>query len=311
MGESASSPALFAPGESRKSRAGLVAGIAVAAAVLVAGALYVTKDRWSGAKPPALVPAPATESAASLSAPAVPSPLPPAVEPAKIVDAKAVEAEARRLTAEREKALREISARQAGTAGKPATASAQAPAAVGLAPAASAEPPRPIEVPVPSPKPVEPAAEPSIGRAAEPRPAEPVAEPASKPPPPPPAEVSVPDRPPVIPAASSAPVKEGDIVGPGEGVVEPRLVRLGAMGSLPSQARQIRRGTDGSIGTPFLMALVDERGVIQEVRVLKPSSYKFVDDAAVRALKGATILPATKDGVKVKMWKTFPITVKP
>ena len=59
------------------------------------------------------------------------------------------------------------------------------------------------------------------------------------------------------------------------------------------------------------MALVDERGAVQEVRVLKPSSYKFVDDAAVRALKGATIQPATKDGVKVKMWKTFPISVKP
>jgi eukaryotic-like serine/threonine-protein kinase len=312
VGESAAAPALVAAGESRKSRTGLVAGIGVAAAVLVAGALYVTKDRWSGAKQPVLVPAPTTESATAArlsAASAVPSPLPPAVEPVKVVDPKAVEAEVRRLSAEREKALREAAAKQAGTAGKPATASA--PAVIGLAPGKPAEPPRANEVPVASPKPVEPSAEPSIALAPESRPAEPVAEPASKSAPPPPAEISVPDKPPVIPAASSAPVKEGDIVGPGEGVVEPRLVHLGVMSSLPAQARQIRRGGDGSIGTPFLMALVDERGVVQEIRVIKPSNYKFVDEAAVRALKGATILPATKDGVKVKMWKTFPISVKP
>ncbi len=312
VGESAAAPALIAAGETRKSRAGLVGGISVAAAVLVAGALFVTKDRWSGAKLPPVVPAPKTESAtaASLSAAsAVPSLL-PAAEPAKVVDPKAVEAEARRLAAERERALREAS-RQAGAAGKPATVSVPAPAVVGLAPVKPAEPPRAGEVPVASPRPVEPSAEPSIASAPESRPPEPVAEPASKTAPPPPVEVSVPEKPPVIPAASNAPVKEGDVVGPGEGVVEPRLVHLGAMSSLPAQARQIRRGADGSIGTPFLMALVDERGVVQEVRVVKPSNYKFVDEAAVHALKGATILPATKDGVKVKMWKTFPISVKP
>ena len=115
----------------------------------------------------------------------------------------------------------------------------------------------------------------------------------------------------MVPAASNAPVSEGDLVGPGEGVLEPRLVRLGGMGNLPLQARQIKRAADGSIGTPFLMALVDERGVVRDIRVVKPSSYKFVDEAAMRSLKGATIQPATKDGVKVKMWKTFPITVKP
>ena len=317
VGERTSAPALFAVGESRKSRAGLVAGIGVAAAVLVAGALYVTRDRWSGAKPPVAGPVPTTQpvTAESLAAaPAAPSPPPAAVEPAKIVDPKAVAAEARRLAAEREKASREAAARQAGTADKPATVSAPTPAAAGLAPVKPAEPPQANEAIVAPavPKPVEPAPVPTAAaREPEPETALPAAEPTSKPAPPPPAEVSVPDTPPVVPAASSAPVKEGDLVGPGEGVVEPRLVRLGALGSLPAQARQIRRGIDGSIGTPFLMALVDERGVVQDVRVIRPSSYKFVDEAAVHAVKGATILPATKDGVKVKMWKTFPIAVKP
>jgi len=300
VGESAAAPALPAAGESKKSRAGLVAGIGIAAAVLVVGALFVTKDRWSGAKPPVTAPAPKTEAPAA-SAPSaasvVPAPALPAAEPAKIVDPKAVDAEARRLGAEREKAPRDAAAKQLAMAGKPATASAQAPAVVGLAPVKPAEPPRAggaSSASVPAPKSVEPSSA-TVVRAPEPRPA----------------EISVPDKPLMVPAASNAPVSEGDLVGPGEGVLEPRLVRLGGMGNLPPQARQIKRAADGSIGTPFLMALVDERGVVRDIRVVKPSSYKFVDEAAMRSLKGATIQPATKDGVKVKMWKTFSLTVKP
>ena len=309
VGESAA--VLPAAGESRKSRTGLVAGIGLAAVALVAGGLYVTKDRWSGTGPPVTASVPKTESAAANAASAPPSaPEPAMLEPAKVVDPRAVEAEARRLGAEREKAIREA-AKQPGTAGKPATASVPPSAVVGLAPVKVAEPPRPSEVPAAALKGPESASTAvPVPPAPEPKPAETVAE-APKSAAPPPVEVSVPDKAPVIPVASSAPVKEGDLVGPGEGVVEPRLVRLGNMNNLPVQARQVKRGADGSIGMPFLMALVDERGAVQEVRVLKPSSYKFVDDAAVRSLKGATIQPATKDGVKVKMWKTFPITVKP
>jgi len=315
VGESVAA-SLVAAGESKKSRTGLVVGIGIAAVVLVAAALFVMKDRWSGAKPPVAAPAPTTEApaaSASTAASVAPSPAPPLPEPVKIVDPKAVEAEARRLAAEREKALRDATAKQLATAGKAATASTQTSVAVGLAPVKPAEPPRAGDTgtaPVPAPKSVEPSTA-TIVRAPESQPAEAAAETAPRPTLPPPAEVSVPDRPPVIPAASSAPVAEGDLVGPGEGVSDPRLVRLGGMGNLPPQARQIARAADGSIGTPFLMALVDERGAILEIRVIKPSKYKFVDEAAVRSLKGATIQPATKDGVKVKMWKTFPITVKP
>ncbi|MFI5119664.1 MAG: protein kinase [Thermoanaerobaculia bacterium] len=314
VAESAAPHALPAAGESRKSRAGLVAGIGLAAAVLVAGGLFVTKDRWSGAKPPVTVPEPKAEApaaSASSAAPVAPSPALPTAEPAKVVDPKAVEAEARRLGAEREKAQREAAGKQLATAGKPA--SAPAPPVVGLAPAKPAEPPRAADAgtaSAPAPQPAEPSSA-TVVRAPEVRPAETAAEMAPRPTLPPPAEISIPDKPPAIPAASNAPLSEGDLVGPGEGVVEPRLVRLGGMGNLPPQARQISRAADGSIGTSFLMALVDERGAVLEVRVVKPSSYKFVDEAAVRSLKGATIQPATKDGLKVKMWKTFPITVKP
>ena len=101
-------------------------------------------------------------------------------------------------------------------------------------------------------------------------------------------------------------------MGEGDGVIPPKLIQLGAYGALPSQAREIaRRSGDAGLGTPFLMALVGPRGTVEEVRIIKPSAYKFVDDAAVKALKSARIEPATKDGVKVRMWKTFRITVKP
>lgn len=311
VGESAA--ALPAAGESRKNRTGLVAAIGLAAAALIAGGLFITKDRWSGAPS---APGPKTEpvaASASSALPAAPVPTaepgPALPEPAKIVDPKAVEAEARRLAAERERAMRDA-AKLPGTAAKPATASAPPAAVVGLAPVKVAEPPRPAEIPTAVAK--APESAPTAGavvRAPEAKTAEAVAEAPKTAPLP--VEAAVPEKAPAIPAPSSAPAVEGDLVGPGEGVVEPRLVRLGSMSNLPVQARQITRGADGSIGTPFLMALVDERGVVRDIRVIKPSSYKFVDEAAARSLKSATILPATKDGVKVKMWKTFPITVKP
>jgi TonB family protein len=58
------------------------------------------------------------------------------------------------------------------------------------------------------------------------------------------------------------------------------------------------------------MALVDERGKVNETRVVRSSGNKLADDAAVAALRGAQVEPATKGGVRVKMWKTFSITVK-
>ena len=283
-----------AAGDSKRSRTGLIAGIGLAAAALVGVALFMTKDRWLGPKAAPPPPAPKTETAAPAPATAAPAPA-PAVEAPKIVDSKAVEAEVRRQAAEREKASKDAAARQAAAKG------GAAPAPLTLQPAKTAgEPPK--DAAVKAPEPIAVAAPPVATAAPKPEPV--VAAPV-------PTEVSVPEKAPVVPAASNAPVREGDLVGPGEGIVEPKLVRLGEMRGMPPQARQISRASDGSIGTPVLMALVDETGAVVETRIIRPSSYKFVDEAALRALKGATIQPATKDGVKVKMWKTFPIAVRP
>ncbi|MBK9063758.1 MAG: protein kinase [Acidobacteria bacterium] len=288
-----------AAGESKGSRTGLVAGIGLAAAALVGVALFMTKDRWSGPKAAPPAPAPKTEvSAPAPETASAPAPA-PAAEGPRVVDPKAVEAEARRLAAEREKAATAAKAASAKTGAAPA------PAVLTLQPKTVAEAPKEAAVKAPEPLPVAapPVVAPPVVAAA------PKQEPAAAAPVP--TEVSAPEKAPVIPAATTAPVKEGELVGPGEGVVEPRLVRLGPMSGLPMQARQVKRTPDGSIGTPVIMALVDERGVVVETRLIRPSSYKFADDAAARALKGATIEPATKDGVKVKMWKTFPIAVRP
>jgi hypothetical protein len=50
---------------------------------------------------------------------------------------------------------------------------------------------------------------------------------------------------------------------------------------------------------------------VTDTRIVRKSAYEFVDEAALVALKGSQIQPATKGGVRVKMWKTFAITVRP
>ncbi len=124
--------------------------------------------------------------------------------------------------------------------------------------------------------------------------------------------MTAPPPPALAPAAAPSPIGEGDLVGPGEDVVDPKVVRMGSFSGLPPQAAQLARSTpDGTLGTCIITALIDETGAVKEMRVVRPTAYKFADDAAQSALRGAKITPATKDGVKVKMWSTFAVTVKP
>jgi TonB family protein len=102
--------------------------------------------------------------------------------------------------------------------------------------------------------------------------------------------------------AAPAAVREGDLVGAGPGVVEPRLVKLGTFPQLPAQARRVQSAV-------AIMSLVDERGKVVETRVVRSSGNKLADEGAVSALKASQVEPATKGGVKVKMWKTFAIKV--
>jgi protein TonB len=291
-----SQPAMSLGDEPGKSRTGLFAGIGVGLVVLAAAAYFMTRGK---APEPAPVPTP-VPAAVTEAAPATTVAEPAA--PEKVIDPKALEAELRKATAEEAKKLRDAAQKAAAEQAKPAPAGVAQPAApaVSLAPSQPLQPPRAAPEPTRAPEPPK-AAEPTP---VPPRPTEP------------PAVVEVPRPaapPPAAPAAASAAVREGDLVGPGAGVVEPQIVKLGRFPALPPQAKQIqaRRNDPSGLGTVAIMALVTESGQVSEARVVRSSSYKFVDEAALAALRGSEIKPATKGGVRVKMWKTFSITVKP
>ncbi len=303
--------ALPVGGESKKSRAGLFAGIGIAAVALVAAGVYFARGR--GSAPAPAVPAPVPPSTVAAPATAAPAPA-SAPEAMKVVDPKAVEAEAKRLAAETEKARRE--AEKKAAAGKTGTPAATAPA-LSLAANAPAEPPKAAEAPSLATAAPAPAAPATAAPAAAPAPtvvavAAPPTAPTAEAARPVPTEVSVPQAPPPVPEPVAEKPNVGDLVGPGAGVVEPKLVRLGGFTGLPAQARQMAHtSSDGSLGITVLMGLVDENGNVIDIRLIRPSAYKFADEAAIRSLRSAKITPATKDGVRVKMWSTFPITVKP
>ncbi|MBK9090127.1 MAG: protein kinase [Holophagales bacterium] len=293
-----SQPAISIGEEPSKSRTGLFAGIGVGVIVLGAAAYFLMRGK---APEPAPVPTPVPAVAPATTGAAPATTESPSV-PEKVIDPKALEAELRKATAEEAKKLRDAAQKAAADQARPAAPGAVQPAApaVSLAPGQPLPPPKaapePTRVPEP-PKAPEPTAVP-------PRPtAAPV--------------VAEPTRPvapaPAAPAAAAGTVREGDLVGEGAGVVGPQLIKLGRFPTLPPQARQMqkRSGDPSGLGTVGIMALVTETGQVTDTRIVRKSAYEFVDEAALVALKGSQIQPATKNGVRVKMWKTFAITVRP
>jgi TonB family protein len=278
-----SQPAISIGEESGGSRAGLFVGIGVGVVALVAAAIFLTRGK---APEPVAAPTPAP---ATVTEPAPPATTEVPAVPEKVIDPKALEAELRKATAEEAKKLREAAQKAgaeqqgrpspaAGPAGSPAVSFAPSQPLQPPKPAATATPvPVPTLAPAPTPVPPRPTEPPRVVE--QPRPAAPAA----------PAPVAV--------------VREGDLVGAGAGVVEPKLVKLGAFPALPPQARRVQ-------GPAAIMALVDERGRVSDTRVLRSCGNKMADEAAVAAVKGAQIEPATKGGVRVKMWRTFSITVR-
>ncbi len=298
-----SSPALAA-GEQPKSRAGLFAGIGLAAAALVGVGLYVSRK---GAEPPPPVPSPVVPAVEAKVEPTVPQG--PTAPAEKVIPGDAVKAEAQRILEEQRKAAAVAATATAVAAAKsgPAAAATRPAGPATTSAAVSLAPNKPLQAPEPTrppaPEPVRPTPEPT--RVAEVLPTRaPI--PTEAPP------VRAPDPAPAIAPPANAVPREGELVGAGEGVVEPKLVRLGAFSGLPPNAKQLasRRG-DNSLGTPTVMALVNEKGAVVQTRMVKPSSYKFADEAAVNALKGARFDPPTKNGVKVSMWVTLSIRVTP
>jgi TonB family protein len=73
----------------------------------------------------------------------------------------------------------------------------------------------------------------------------------------------------------------------------------------PRLARQL-----GQEGQVILSVEIDAKGLVGEVKVVKSSGYKSLDDAAVKTVRGWIFIPATKKGRPVASRVEIPIRFK-
>jgi TonB family protein len=106
------------------------------------------------------------------------------------------------------------------------------------------------------------------------------------------------------PATSVPEVRVGDLVSGGAGVIPPQRVSdLRAV--YPRAAERF-----GKTATVNVRVLVDENGkVAQAERIGNKVGFGF-DEAAVDAVRRVSFRPATKEGVRVKMWHTLRVDFK-
>lgn len=264
----------------RKSRRPLFTGIGIAAAVLIAVAVWLTVRKPSHpvavaaqapttttSAPAKTMTAPAGTTAkvaavsSSAATPARPAYTQKDVQAAvqKQLDQKRAEM-ARQQAAQQATAQRETSRQQTHN---------------------SATAPPPVVVPTPTPLPVA-AAPTAVPVTAQPLEAHrPAAEPAAP------------------PSAPPAAVTAGQLVGPGPGVVEPSLVsglRVNYNVVVPQRVT--------------VLVLIDENGRVESAR-LQGKAPPGLEKAVLSAVRSAQFRPATKDGVPVKMYKAISIEVKP
>jgi TonB family protein len=215
----------------------------------------------------------------------------PETPPGSEVD---VDATVTKILAEREEAQRQqneekLKALEAQLAEAQAAKQGEAAPAVQPTPTPAAAPP-------PAAAPVETAQTP------EPAPPPPAPEPvrAEEKPPPAPEPRREPEPAPAAPRA-----RQGDLVEPGAGVIPPQLVSF-PKPEYPPMARNLRVE-----GVVVVSVLVDENGQVQDARIAEPIKQKVgLNEAAVAAARSARYKPATKDGVRVKMWTRLRIPFK-
>ncbi len=283
--------ALAAP--TGKSRTALWISLAALVLAALVGGLWFMRGKAKTTTPPSEQAAPAAPtvpvatdgtatdpSAASAADPALQSDLTGLVDQAL---AKKRE-ELQKQFEEKEKKLRE---QMAATPAQPEKTSDKTPA-----------PPAPAASPVPiAPEPDEQPAPQTEVRRPEPKPE--------------PAKVEERKPEPVVPPTVPAPrqeaprVREGDLVEPGPGVNVPQLVSA-PNPRYPPLAKKL--GVQGEV---VLSVLVDENGKVQEARLVEPIKQKVgINESALAAARGAKYRPATKGGVRVKMWTRLRIPFK-
>jgi TonB family protein len=104
------------------------------------------------------------------------------------------------------------------------------------------------------------------------------------------------------PAPVSAAVREGDVVDAALLTSLPKPIRPIRPVYPPLAARQKIHATI------IVSALIDENGDVTEVKVLRGDARFGLNDAAVRALRGAKFSSPSKDGKRVKTW--YPQTIE-
>jgi TonB family protein len=119
------------------------------------------------------------------------------------------------------------------------------------------------------------------------------------------ASVPAPANPaPVQTAPRPQPVQVGDLVQPGPGVVAPKIVSQPEP-RYPPAAKRLNRAARVDI-----KVLVDERGRVLDAELLGAKAGFGFDESALDAARRALFQPATKDGVRVKMWQTLRVNFK-
>jgi protein TonB len=138
---------------------------------------------------------------------------------------------------------------------------------------------------------------------------------------PPPTETVAPKviaKPKVVPPKPPKPKKEKVVVAPpppereepkAPAVSEGDLVSLNDSGVHAPQPRQltdakypVRARMAGTRGTVRLSLLIGIDGHVENVRVSQSSGSDLLDNSAKLAAKSSTYTPATKDGVRVRVW---------
>jgi protein TonB len=98
------------------------------------------------------------------------------------------------------------------------------------------------------------------------------------------------------PAPAAPQVRVGDLVAAGPGVVAP--VRTGELRAIYPRAAE-RFGKSANVD---VRVLIDENGKVLQAERIGPKVGFGFDEAALDAARRVNFRPATKDGVRVKMW---------
>jgi TonB family protein len=290
----------------RKSRSLLYAAIAALIVVAVLTFFFLNSRRKTGepappaaGAPPAQVPGPAAAASGPVPLPAAqagsesaaPAPVDMTGLAGRLDEQLAKKEEELRRKLEAEEARLKSELEKTRKESKPDPVSAPAQAAL---PEPSPAPP--VQAPEPEPTPRQTAPQALIPPT--PAPADPEPEPE-------PQRPQIEERAEPEPTPEAPRVRVGELVEGGVGVVPPQLVSF-PKPQYPPLARSLRVE-----GTVVVSVLVDENGTVQDVRMVEPVQKKGgLNEAAVAAARNARYRPATKEGVRVKMWTRLRIPFK-